>query len=167
MRPSEILARINGISSPVLGVSWVPPIPDVEIARRVIAFVEVRRVLFSTYSDEVPGQCVQSVLEIRNFLTETIGQGHIGDRLVAPLRAARRYCNRFLTRVGSSEADVPVGARDRHLFHNGNWNMHDYYFGEALGELRAGVCLQIAIIAVTYNLDVEDELANVLPEPEK
>jgi hypothetical protein len=47
----------------------------------VIAFVEVRRVLFSTYSDEVPAQCVQSVLEIRNFLTETIGQGHIGDKL--------------------------------------------------------------------------------------
>jgi hypothetical protein len=45
--------------------------------------------------------------------------------------------------------------------------MQDYYFGQALGELRAGVCLQIAIIAVTYGLEVEDELANVLPDPEQ
>jgi hypothetical protein len=44
--------------------------------------------------------------------------------------------------------------------------MHDYWFGEALGELRAGVGLQLAIIAASYGLDIEDELARTLPEPE-
>ena len=44
--------------------------------------------------------------------------------------------------------------------------MHDYWFGEALGELRAGVGLQIAVIAAAYGLDVEDDLARVLPGPE-
>jgi hypothetical protein len=166
MKPAQLAARINGISTPFGGVSWVPPVPDVEVAFKVITFVEARRVLFSTYSDEVPSECVRSVIEIRNFLTETIGQGHIGDKLEEPLRAARRYCNRFLTRVGSTEASVPLGDRDRHLFNDGQWHMRDYYFGEALGELRAGVCLQVAVIAVTYDLDVEDDLANVLPDPE-
>ncbi len=167
MKRLQILARLTGLSTPFFGISWTPPVADVEVARRVITFVEARRVLFSTYSDEQPEHCVQSVVEIKAFLTEVIGQGHVGEKLEAPLRAARRYCNRFLTRVGASEADVPLGDRDRHLFHDGHWRMQDYYFGEALGELRAGVCLQVAIIAVTYDLDVENELANVLPEPDK
>ena len=45
--------------------------------------------------------------------------------------------------------------------------MHDYWFGEALGELRAGVGLQVAIIAAAYGLDVEDDLASVLPQPDE
>jgi len=34
-------------------------------------------VLFSTYSNEVPEECVSSVLEIRGFLSEVIGAGGI------------------------------------------------------------------------------------------
>lgn len=166
MKPAQLAARINGISTPFGGVSWVPAVADRDVARKVITFVEDRRVLFSTYSDEVPAECVRSVDEIRKFLTETIGQGQIADRLEEPLRAARRYCRQFISRVGGSEADVPLDHRDRHLYRDGHWHMHDYYFGQALGELRAGVCLQIARIAVAHDLNVEDELANVLPDPE-
>jgi hypothetical protein len=47
--------------------------------------------------------------------------------------------------------------------------MHDYWFGEALGELRTGVALQVAIIAKAFGLDVdvEDDLAKVLPNPDE
>jgi hypothetical protein len=41
--------------------------------------------------------------------------------------------------------------------------MHDYWFGEALCELRSGVDLQVAIIAASFGLDVEDDLARQLP----
>ncbi|WP_276321541.1 hypothetical protein [Microbacterium oleivorans] len=41
--------------------------------------------------------------------------------------------------------------------------MHDYFFGEALGELRAGVGLQAGIIAARYDLDIEDDLAAMIP----
>ena len=44
--------------------------------------------------------------------------------------------------------------------------MNDYWFGEALGELRAGFGLQVVIIAASYGLDVEDNLARNLPSPE-
>jgi hypothetical protein len=37
---------------------------------------------------------------------------------------------------------------------------------EALGELRAGVGLQVAVIAASYGLDVDDALASTLPAPD-
>ena len=45
--------------------------------------------------------------------------------------------------------------------------MHDYWFGEALDELRSGVVLEVAIIAKAFGVDVEDDLAKVLPKPDE
>jgi hypothetical protein len=158
----EIVNRINGVSCPIFGVSWNPGQADVEVARQAIAFVEVRRVLFAGYAGEVPDQCVQSVVEIRDFLTDLIGQGRIADELANPLRVMRRYCVGFLTRVGRNER---AGNSDRYLFSQPAYRMMDYFFGEALGELRAGVGMQVAIIAASFGLDVEDDLAQTLPAP--
>jgi hypothetical protein len=163
MKFREIVNRVNGISCPIFGVSWDPGTADVEVARKAIAFVETRRVLFSSYTNEVPDECVTSVLAIREFLTEVLGAGRIADELSGPLRVMRRYCVRFLDRVGAVEQ--PDGAK-RHLFREPNWRMHDYWFGEALGELRAGVGMQVAIIAAAFGLDVENDLAQTLPEPD-
>lgn len=163
MKFREIVSRVNGISCPIFGVSWDPGAADIEVARKVVAFVETRRVLFSTYTNEVPEQCVTSVLEIRAFLSDLIGQGRIADELAGPLRLIRRYCVRFLDRVGATELPEAAG---RHLFRESQWRMHDYWFGEALGELRSGVGMQVAIVAASFGLDVEDDLAKTLPTPE-
>ena len=60
---SEIAARVNRVSTPIVGVLLDPPTVDVAVARRVVAAVESRRVLSSTYANEVPQEGVESVLQ--------------------------------------------------------------------------------------------------------
>jgi hypothetical protein len=74
MRFSEIASRLTGISTPIGGVSWTPPTPDIEVARRVLTFLEDRRVLYDPMEAEVAAHCIESVLQIRRFLTEVLAE---------------------------------------------------------------------------------------------
>jgi uncharacterized protein DUF6650 len=62
MKFSEIVARLTGFSIPVCGVSWQPKEPEIDAARRIVTFLEDRRVLYSPSEMEMPDHCVQSVL---------------------------------------------------------------------------------------------------------
>jgi len=79
---SEIANRLTGISTPLVGVSWQPTDLEVSAARRVIAFLEDRRVLYAPDSLEVPSHCVESVLEIRRDFA-TLNWPHF-DRYIWP-----------------------------------------------------------------------------------
>jgi hypothetical protein len=69
MKFREVIARITGISVPAFGLQWTPPEADRAIAKRVLTFLEDRRVLYVPSEMEVPYHGVQSVLHIREFLT--------------------------------------------------------------------------------------------------
>jgi hypothetical protein len=56
------------------GVSWQSSDLEVSAARRVIAYLEDRRVLYAPEEMEVASHCVQSVLEIRHFLSGELGK---------------------------------------------------------------------------------------------
>src|SRR2546422_3683843 len=96
MKYKEVLSRITGFSVPVFGVSWNPPQPDITVARRVLAFLEDRRVLYNPYDIEVEHDCIHSVIEIRKFLTETIGNLEPKSKLAEHLRAIRAACRTFV-----------------------------------------------------------------------
>jgi hypothetical protein len=151
MKFTELIVRLTGISCPIFGVSWNPPEADVTIARRVIAQLEDRRALYTDLERQIPEFCVTSILEIRrDILTAEITKLDTDNELAKNLRAMRAACRRFLTKVESSPATNP-GERP-------------YWVTDGtLGELRSILGLHIAIIAVKYGLDLEDELASILP----
>jgi hypothetical protein len=154
MKFNEILKRLNGISTPVFGISWNPSQTDKDQAKEIIAFLEDRRVLYNPSEMEMPDHCVQSVLEMRKFLTEKIGISQ-GNDLQDSLRAMRASCRKFLDTVGAND-DV---ARFGH--HNGHWA--SWTFNGAIGELRGVFGVHIAKIAVMHGISVEEKLATILP----
>jgi hypothetical protein len=126
---------------------------DKAIARQVVADLEGRRVLYSPWQLEIEQQCVDSVLDMRTFLSAQIGELDKDSPLSPSLRQMRAACLRFL-----DESNGPPW----HGFH-GYGPMGGGGFWYALGELRAVVGICLATIAERYGLDVEAELAVILP----
>ena len=153
---TEMLNSLTGISTPVVGVSWSPGILEVTIARKVIAFLEDRRVLYLPSEAEIPAHCIHSVLEIRKFLTEQLGGLDSSSDLAANLKAMRAACRKFLNTVGDESGDIV-----KHGFRQGHWA--NWVFLGALGEMRGVFGIHLAKIAVQHKLDIEDDLASILP----
>ena len=155
MKVSEIASRLTGFSGLGFGASWNPPEPETTAARRMLAYLEDRRVLFAPYHLEIEDQCIQSVLDMRRELTQEIGKQGDGSKLAGHLRAIRAACHRFLRE----------SSPDGHPLHVPSWHgRFDAAFFLALGELRATIGLHVAAIAVTYGLEVHGDLADALPD---
>ncbi|MRH02427.1 hypothetical protein GIY21_19185 [Xanthomonas sontii] len=156
MKFREIASRLTGISSPVFGVSWNPPESDRAIARRVIAYLEDRRVLYVPSEAELPEHCIHSVLEIRRFLTNELGSLPPDGSIAQALSAMRAACRKFLETV---QADN--GVIVRHGSSHGHYA--SWVFIGALGELRGVFGVHIAALAAAYGLDIEQQLAAIIP----
>jgi hypothetical protein len=154
MNYKEILGRLTGISVPVFGVSWNPPKPEVAIARKVIAYLEDRRLLYNPFHLEVLDFCVDSALDIRKFLTDQIGELDTNSKLAEHLRAIRLACRHFLNQCGTRNGR-PI------RYHFGGPREAEFFM--ALGELRAVIGVHIAAIAVMHGLPIEGDLATILP----
>jgi hypothetical protein len=137
-------------------VSWQPTDLEVSAARRVITYLEDRRVLYAPDELEVPSYCVKSVLEIRHFLSGELGKLDKRSEFAASLRAVRAACRKFMERVGT---DGHEGILNAHQ--HGHWASWTFY--SALGEMRGTFGVHLAKIAAEFRLDVEDRLAAILP----
>lgn len=106
---------------------------------------------------EVPAHCVRSVLELRRFLTTDCSKLDHGSVFSASLRAMRAACRKFLERVGvDGENRLLVYADQR-----GHWASWTFY--SALGEMRGTFGVHLAQVAAQLKIDVEDELAAIIP----
>jgi hypothetical protein len=149
----QIAKSLTGISTPFFGVSWNPPETDRDVVRKLITFLEDHRALYNPYDIETPIFVSHSLLEVRKELTNILQR--IGDNPdISPhLRAMRAACRKYLNEVGDHW--IP-----RH-------NFRDFEVFSALGELRAVFGIHVAQLAVKYGIDVEKELASILPIEDK
>ena len=152
----EIAERITGINVPFFGVSWNPPESERKVAKRIMSFLEDRRVLYSPYDMEMPMHCVESIIEIRRYLTDEIGSLKSGSGLETDLRALRAACRKFLDKTQGNKHEMKY-LRPPYD------NISSWVFISGLGELRGVFGIHIAKIAVSYGLDIEKELASIIP----
>lgn len=158
-----MLARLNGVSLPIVGgISWTPGVVDEDVARSVIAYLEDRRALYNPYEIEVADHVIASIIDIRRFLTEVIGRGGIAPEMEKSLRSMRGACREFLNEAGMDEARQDVWVPGGQAFHNG---FNDYRLNQALGKLRGIFGQHVGALATKFELDIEDELASILPPP--
>ena len=156
MKFREVVSRVTGLSVPIFGIQWNPPEAECVTAQRVLAFLEDRRVLYVPSEVEIPPHCVESVIRIRAFLTSELGKFSGEQELAQSLRAMRTACRKFLSTVEADDRRIiQFGA---HQGHYASW-----VFNGAVGELRGVFGIHIARLAASHGLDVEDELASVLP----
>ena len=94
--------------------------------------------------------------------SQWISEGRIAGELEQSLRAMRSACREFLDQVGMKGEEIwlPTGGPLRNR--NG---MDDFQFNQALGKLRGLFGLHVGAIAAKFELDIEDELATILPPP--
>jgi hypothetical protein len=146
----KIADRITGLSTPVFGISWTPPEDKREVVRRLVAFLEDRRALYQGFHMEYSPWVEQSVLEMRKELTNVLQTCAEDQELTGPIRGMRAACRKFLNEVGHPGR--------RHSMRN------EAALWQALGELRGVFGLHLARLCAAYGVDVEPELATILPE---
>ena len=156
MRFSEIMNRLTGISCPIFGLSWNPVDTERSIARRIIVFLEPRRVLYSAYEYESVCPCITSVTEIKNYLTSELQQIDENSELNSYVRAMRNACNKFLSKCPDR--------KDFRCYACQSGKIDNCIFTSAVGEVRGVLGIMIGQIDKSYGLDVEDDLAQIIPE---
>jgi len=145
----QIAKNLTGFSTPIFGVSWNPPKTERAIVRKLLIFLEDRRVLYVPYDFEMPAYVDQSIIEIRKRLTDDLELLDEKSEISGHLRAMRAACRKFLAQPAK-----------RYL------RMHNEEFFAALGELRAIFGIHIGQLAVKYGIDLEQELVAILPIPD-
>jgi hypothetical protein len=157
MNFTDIIEHLTGISCPIFGISWDPPETDRTKANHIIRFLEDRRVLYNPYEQECPEHCVRSIIEIRHYLTDIMQDIDQKVNLYNYLKAMRIASRKFLDLVSNDDK--------RFRFYV---NKHDcissWIFNSALGELRGEFGVMLAQMSVSYGVDIEDDLASILPE---
>ena len=159
----EMRRRLTGLTLPSIlgtgggGATWTVEAGDKSRADSILRYLEDRRVLYAPYEVEIPHRCVASVREIRAHLRSVIEQCQSRE-LRDPLRAIQASCRQFLTyaeAIGdrNGRIDVVGGGSDSWLFN------------QILGSLRARVGVSVAVVIETFDVDVDQHLAKLLPPP--
>lgn len=156
MHYKNIMSHFTGISCPIFGVSWNPSIPEINIAKKIIVFLEDRRVLFNPYYLEVFEQCIDSVLEIRKFLTNILIELINSKELKEHVEAMRAACRKFLDKTNDKH-----GAIHHNIYFPGRNNGENFFI--VLGDFRTELGFRIGLIAMMFGLDLNDELSSILP----
>ena len=158
----EIANRITGFEIPVFGggLSWNPPALDIDVAKRLLTYLEDRRALYQPYDMETSRYVVHSMIEMRRRLTTDLEQLERSSPLAQSIAAMRAACRKFLDEVEGLDVDLMSWRHPR-------WDRDEKNFFMALGELRAVMGIHIAQISIRYGIDVEESLTMIFPASPK
>ena len=123
-----------------------------QLAQELVVFLENKRVLYAQHAWEVPTECIDSVMDMRRYLTDKINDTEDAT-LDSDLKKIRRACINFLsacTNHKNGHRDMRYIPRDE--------------FEHNLSSFRQSVSGIILPLVVKYRLSVEPDLLDGLEE---
>lgn len=158
VQSQSLASRLAGVSILGFGASWKAPEPERVVVRDVITSLEDRRALYSKAVWEQPDHVIQSIFQIRNELTN--GLKRVGDKSPAndAFRIMRATCRNFLTLASTKALE---NSRGMMVGHGRMWEQEEFF--TELGKLRAVFGQQLAVLGFLYGIEIEEELASILP----
>jgi hypothetical protein len=158
-RWEQIASRITGVSVPIFGVSWNPPIPDRTAAERAITYFESRGILYEDFQWEMPDQCYAGAAALREELTEQMKELSREAPVFRQLDAMRDGCRVFREKLRQQGVE-------RITDHAMLQHHQKAEYLQALGALRDASGKQIMLLCVEYGIDIAPHLASTLPPPD-
>jgi hypothetical protein len=165
-------SRLTGLSFPVVGggVSWKPQVDEKAIVRLIITALEDKRALYEDYDREIQSEVNQSLMNIRVLLTDAIGKLNENSPAASPLKVMRAACRDFLTQPHSDpllggpirRLHIPEPGVEGSATSESIETTAENFF-VALGKLRGVFGQQLAHLAYLYEIDLEEQLAAILP----
>lgn len=96
MSLSKNLKRIKGISTPFGGISFDLSDTEKDVIRELFIYLEDRRVLFNPYDLESPNYVIQSIIQIRDYLTKILIRPDEDSNLSEYIRKMRAACRKLM-----------------------------------------------------------------------
>jgi uncharacterized protein DUF6650 len=140
-----------GVGTPIVSgnLSWQYVASNRDLARRVVVFLEPRRVLYESPGREDYEQCRISVHDIKNFLTLEIMNVKSGGDLETSFKLMRSACLAFGSAAGINSANF---RRDFDLFQ------------ACLQAFRDVMGTQIGWLVATFDIPLDPELQAIIPD---
>jgi hypothetical protein len=150
-------SKITGFSFPWFGLSWEIAESEKSIITKIISYLEDRRVLFLPYEPHMKKtHCIQSVLNIREYLSEKIEALPPESPLIFVLKHLRASCRKFLVTIEPYQKELDN-------FPDDVPNEVKFIFSTALGELRASFGIAIALFSEKFDIEINDDFSSILP----
>lgn len=157
----SLASRLAGVSILGFGATFKAPEPERTVVRDVLTELEEKRALFSGAVWEEPAHVVASIQKIREILTN--GLKRVGDN--SPARDAfriMRASRREFLKLHVSKSFENKPEMMRHHGRDGQiWEQEEFFIG--LGKFRQIFGQQIATLGYLYRIDIEADMASILP----
>ncbi|MFL0853776.1 DUF6650 family protein [Vibrio parahaemolyticus] len=151
MKAKSILKNITGISCPIFGIQWNAPVDEIKLATTLVKDLGNHRVLFNPMHMERRDSCINSINIIRQLISNVFVNAKDKSPLSKALKRMRRACHAFQNEVDSPHyvaLEIPV---------------QNSILERELSKLRLKFGESLAEISVSYDIDIEDELASIIP----
>ena len=161
MRYQKIVDRLNGFETPIFERTMTPSEEERKTVRGLLAFLEDRMALYGNPEREITDRLIGSIADIRRRLTEVLSTGELPATITELLKPIRADCRDFLkaAEIGDVEARHLIVPSDPD---NQRPLRPAAFF--ALKALRDTAGHNIGLLAVRYGIDVEDQIAHLIPD---